>query len=91
MTPLDRETLFSSPFLPATPSSPSLTLEGFFELTRQPSKTLKLSSCVASGTTEIQGYHQVCCARPGGPKTLTDANLDTFTLFMMILDCNKQT
>ena len=37
-------------------------------------------------------YHQVCCTRPGGPKPLlTDANLDSFTLFMVILDCNKQT
>ena len=27
-------------FLPATPSSPSLTLEGLFELTRRPSRAL---------------------------------------------------
>ena len=31
---------FSLPFLPATPSSPSRTLEGLFELTRHPSRAL---------------------------------------------------
>ena len=39
----------------------------------------RLASCVASGTTEIQGHRQVCRARPGGPRTpstTTDANLD---------------
>ena len=38
-----------------------------------------LASCVASGTTEIQGHRQVCRARRKGPRTLsttTDANLD---------------
>ena len=41
---------FSLPFLPATPSSPSRTLEGLFELTTF--KGPRLASCVASGTTE---------------------------------------
>ena len=40
----------SLPFLPATPSSLSRTLEGLFELTRRPSRAL--ASCVASGTKE---------------------------------------
>ena len=39
--PLIGETLFSSfPPIPATPSSPSRTLEGLFELTRCPSRAL---------------------------------------------------
>ena len=39
----------------------------------------RLTSCVASGTTEIQGHRQVCRARPRGhrtPSRTTDANLD---------------
>ena len=39
----------------------------------------RLASCVASGTTEIQGHRQAWRARHGGPRTLsttTDANLD---------------
>ena len=32
----------SNPFLPATPSSPSWTLEGLFELTQRPSRALNL-------------------------------------------------
>ena len=39
----------------------------------------RLTSCVASGTTEIQGHRQVYRARRGGPRTQstsTDANLD---------------
>ena len=39
----------------------------------------RLALCVASGTTEIQGHHQVWRARRGGPRTpsrTTDANLD---------------
>ena len=68
---------YSLPFLPATPSSPSRTLEGLFELTRRPFRAL--DSCVASGTTEIQGHRQVCSARREGPKTTSktaDTNLD---------------
>ena len=41
MTPLSGKH-FSLPFLPATPSSPSQTLEGLFELTRRPSRALDL-------------------------------------------------
>ena len=66
----------SIPFLPATPLSPSWTLEGLFELTWRPSRAL--TSCIASGTTEIQGHREVCHARPGGPRTpstTADANL----------------
>ena len=39
----------------------------------------RLASCVASGTTEIQGHRQVWYARRGGPRTPsteTDAKLD---------------
>ena len=39
----------------------------------------RLASCIASGTTEIQGHCQVCRARRGGPRTpstTTDTNLD---------------
>ena len=52
-----------------------LALEGLFELTDRPSKALKLTSCVASRTTEKQGH----LAMPGGPRTLSltaDTNLD---------------
>ena len=40
-------------FLPATPWSPSQTLEGLFELARRPSRVLD-SSCVVSETTRTQ-------------------------------------
>ena len=40
-------------FPPATPSSPSLTLEGLFELTRHPSRALKLSLALLP---ELQRY-----------------------------------
>ena len=39
----------------------------------------RLTSCVASRTTEIQGHRQGCCARRGGPRTpskIADTNLD---------------
>ena len=39
----------------------------------------QFASCVASGTTEIQGHSQVCRVRHEGPRTpstTTDANLD---------------
>ena len=44
-----------------------------------PFKGPRLTSCVASGTTEIQRHRQVWRARRGGPRTpstTTDANLD---------------
>ena len=71
---------YSLLFLPATRSSPSQTLEGVLKSWHgalQYGPWLTLS--VASGTTEIQGHHQVCRARRGCPRTLsrtTDANLD---------------
>ena len=88
---------YSLLFLPAAPSPPSRTLEGLFELTRRPSRALNLASCVASGTTEIQGHRQVCRARRGGPRTpptTTDANivrlLKTY-IFTQILEFEKST
>ena len=43
---------YSLPFLPATPSYPSRTLEGLFKLTWSPSRALNLNAYVASETTE---------------------------------------
>ena len=62
---------YSIPFLPATPLSPSWTLEGLFELTRRPSRALDSPRallpelqrnkdtvrCAALGA-EVQGHHQ---------------------------------
>merc|ERR1711923_60177 len=62
---------YSLPFLPATPSSPSRTLEGLFELTRRPSRALNSPRallpelqrhkdtvrCAALGT-EVPGHRQ---------------------------------
>ena len=45
-------------FLPATPLSQSLTLEGLFELTWHLSTALLFNTHVASGTTEKQGHRQ---------------------------------
>ena len=70
MTP-HRGKHYSLPFLPATPSSPSRTLEGLFELTRRPSQALDSPRallpelqrnkdtvrCTALGT-EVPGHHQ---------------------------------
>ena len=51
---------YSLPFLPATPSSPSRTLEGLIELTRHPTRALNLAAYVAS---ELRGYKDtVRCA-----------------------------
>ena len=36
-----------------------------------PFKGPRLASCVASGTIEMQGHHQVCRARRKGPRTLS--------------------
>ena len=50
-----------------------------------------LASCVASGTTEIQGHCQVCRARRGGPRTpstTTDANLDCAFVENTLFDTN---
>ena len=76
MTPRGRNTILFCSSQP-TPSSPSRTLEGLFELTWCSSRTL--NSPHASGTTEIQGHSQVCRTRRGSlrkPSTTTDKNLD---------------
>ena len=49
------------PFLPATPSSLSRTLEEKFWAWQGALKGTQIASCVASGTN--QGHHQVCRAR----------------------------
>ena len=66
-------------FLPATPLSWFQTLDMLFELTLRPSRTHNLASYVASGTPEIQGHSQMCCARLARSRSLlktTNANLD---------------
>ena len=72
---------FSLSFLPVTPSSPSRSLEGLFELTRRPSRALDSPRALLP---ELQRYKDtVRCAALGaevrGPRTpsrTTDANLD---------------
>ena len=62
---------FSLPFLPATPSSPSRTIEGFFDLTRRTSRALdslrallpelqrnKDTVRCATIVEEVPGHHQ---------------------------------
>ena len=62
MTPSSRKR-FSLLFIPSTLSSPSWTLEGLFELTRCPSRALRLASCVVP---ELQrNNNTVRCAVPG--------------------------
>ena len=47
-----------------------LSLEEHFELTRRPSRALlRLTSCIASGTSEIQGHSRVWHNRCEGPGT----------------------
>ena len=53
---------FFLPFLAATPSSLSQTLEGLFRAEAGPFKGPRLASCVASETTEKQGHRLVCRA-----------------------------
>ena len=54
---------YSLPFLPATPSSPSRTLEGLFELTRRPSRALDSPRALLP---ELQRYKDtVRCAALG--------------------------
>ena len=89
---------FSLPFLPATPSSPSRTLEGLFELTRRPSRALDSPRALLP---ELQRYKDtVRCAAlgaevPGYRTRTTDANLDSAfdenTFFIQILDYEKAT
>ena len=97
MTP-HRETLFS-----VVPTSNSLVSVSDprrdFWADTAPFKGPRLTLCIASETTEIQGHRQVCRAGRGGTTTLsttTDANLDWAfvenTLFYaQILDCEKST
>ena len=62
MTPY-RGINFSLPFLPATPSSPSRTLKGLFELTRRPSRALESLRVLPP---ELQRYKDtVRCAALG--------------------------
>ena len=62
MTPC-RGGYVSLPFLPATPSSPSWTLEGLFELTRRPSRALDSPRALLA---ELQRYKDtVWCAALG--------------------------
>ena len=56
---------YSLPFLPATPLSPSRTLEGLFEQTQRPSKALDSPRALLPDT-EIQGHSQLYGTRRGG-------------------------
>ena len=70
---------FSLPFLPATPSSPSRTLEGLFELTRRPSRALDSPRALLPGLQRYKDTVRCAAARRGGPRTPSttpDANLD---------------
>ena len=53
---------FSLSILPATPSARTRTLEGLFQVTQCHLRALNLTSCVASGTSEVRGHRHVCCA-----------------------------
>ena len=72
---------YSLPFLPATPSSPSRTLEGLFELTGRPSRALNSPRALLP---ELQRYKDtVRCAVLGAEvpglrqdSRTTDSNLD---------------
>ena len=91
---------YSLPFLPATPSSPSQTLEGLFELTRRPSRALDSPRVLLPEQQRCKDIVGRCAAlRHGGLKTglsrTTDRNLDCAflgnNLFTPILDYNKST
>ena len=65
---------YSLPFLSATPSSPSRTLEGLLELTRCPSWALDLPRALLP---ELLRYKdRTSCGGPRTPSNITDANLD---------------
>ena len=76
--PLIGETLFSS----VPPSNSLVSVSDprrAFWADTAPFSGRRLASCVASGTTEIQGHRQGCCSRRRGPRTpptTADANLD---------------
>ena len=89
---------YSLPFLPATPSSPSRTLEGLFELTRRPSRALDSPRALLP---ELQRYKDtVRCAALGAEvpghrqeqltQTLIVRLLKTH-FFTPFLDCEKST
>ena len=48
-------------FLPVAPLPRSQTLEGLFDLTQHPSRALNLTSYIAFGNSEMQGFCPVCC------------------------------
>ena len=88
---------YSLLFLPATPLSPSLTLEGLFELTRRPSRGLNSPRALLP---ELQrNKDTVRCASLGaevpGDRQLTQTLivrlLKTHFLKTPILDCEKST
>ena len=67
---------YSLPFLPATPSSPSLTLEGLFVLTRRPSQALDSPRVLLQRCKDTVRCAMLGAEVPGlCPKT-ADANLD---------------
>ena len=86
---------YSLPFLPATPSSPSRTLEGLFELTRRPSQALDSPRALLP---ELQRYKDaVRCAVLGAEvsghcqKQTLNVRLLKTHLFTSIFDCEKPT
>ena len=97
MTP-HRGKHYSLSFLPATPSSPSRTLEGLFELTRLPSRALASPRALLP---ELQRYKDTFrCAMLGAEvpghcqqqltQTLIVRLLKTH-FFTPIFDCEKST
>ena len=89
---------YSLPFLPATPSSPSRTLEGLFELTRRPSRALD-SPCALP--PELQRYKDTVRSAALGAEVpghrhqqLTQTSIVRLLkthLSILILDCEKST
>ena len=88
---------YSCPFLPATPSSPSRTLEGLFELTRLPSRALDSPRALLP---ELQIYKDKRFAAldakvPGHIQEELTQTLIVLLLkihfFTSILDCEKST
>ena len=98
MTPHQENATYSLPLRSATPSSPSWTLEGLFELTRRPSRALDSPRALLP---ELQRYKDtVRCAALGVEvpghrqqqltKTLI-VRLLQMHFFTPILDCEKPT
>ena len=83
------ENHFSLLFLPATPLSPSRTLEGLFELTRRPSRALDSPRALL---LELQRYKDtVRCGALGAevPGHRQQQLTQKTHLFTPILDCEK--